>query len=39
MNRKYIQRTTMIATGKTDYIWFLEGLFMFPCIYFKFKGN
>ena len=29
-NKKYIQRTPMMAVGKTDYIWSLEELLTFP---------
>ncbi len=29
-NRKYIQRTPMIAAGKTDHIWSMEELLTFP---------
>jgi len=32
-NRKYIQRTPMMAAGKTDHIWSLEELLAFP--YYK----
>jgi len=36
-NRKYIQRTPMMAVGKTDHIWSLEELLTFP--YFKTSVN
>jgi len=29
-NRKYIQRTPMVAAGKTDHIWSMEELLTFP---------
>lgn len=29
-DQKYIQRTPMVAVGKTDYIWSLEELLTFP---------
>jgi hypothetical protein len=36
-NRKYIQRTPMMATGKTDHIWSLEEMLTFP--YYKTSVN
>jgi hypothetical protein len=32
-NKKYIQRTPIMAAGKTDHIWSLEELLTFP--YYK----
>ena len=36
-NRKYIRRTPMVAVGKTDRIWSLKELLIFP--YFRTSVN